>query len=126
MDQLPPSLRASPLALLSASPTTWPQLFVWAGADTISFSTGIRADTIRGNTVISRCRRRACSITYYIDLHRTASIGSWCFEMAFDEKLELHVSLLGDWSVGKTSIIRRFVFDQFDIQKGELEGIDYE
>ena len=59
-------------------------------------------------------------------LHRTASIGSWCLEMSFDEKLELHVSLLGDWSVGKTSIIRRFVFDQFDIQKGELEGIDYE
>ena len=46
--------------------------------------------------------------------------------MAFDEKLELHVSLLGDWSVGKTFIIRRFVFDQFDIQKNELEGIDYE
>ena len=34
VDQFPPSSRASPLALLSASPTTWPQLFVWAGADT--------------------------------------------------------------------------------------------
>ena len=34
VDQLPPSSRSSPLALLSASPTTWPQLFVWAGADT--------------------------------------------------------------------------------------------
>ena len=34
VDQFPPSSRASPLALLSALPTTWPQLFVWAGADT--------------------------------------------------------------------------------------------
>ena len=28
------SLQASPLALLTVSPTTWPQLFEWMGADT--------------------------------------------------------------------------------------------
>ena len=34
VDQPPPSSRASALALLTASLTTWPQLFEWAGADT--------------------------------------------------------------------------------------------
>ena len=64
VDQLPPSSRASPLALLSASPTMWPQLFEWAVWILIeggyyfiphrqSCGYYSRADTIRGNTVVN-------------------------------------------------------------------------